>query len=71
MDNTQTQSLDFEWCSMEPGVGLSDLCGSLPTRDILFYNSVLAGPFQVRILYDSVILIIYVCGREWAAIPLF
>lgn len=32
---SQTHSLIFGWFFVEPGVGLSDPCGSLPTWEIL------------------------------------
>jgi len=39
---SQIQGLDLRWCCVEPGVGLSDPCGSFPTQDILwFYDSLL------------------------------
>ena len=31
----QTLGLDLGWCCVDPGVGLSDPCGSLPTQNIL------------------------------------
>ena len=33
--HSQTYDLIFGWSCVEPGVGLSDPCGSLPTWDIL------------------------------------
>ena len=32
---SQTYGLIFEWSSVEPGVGLNELYGFLPTQDIL------------------------------------
>jgi len=32
---SQTQGLSFEWSPVDPGVGLGDPCGSLPTYLIL------------------------------------
>jgi len=32
--------MDLEWSSVQPGVELDGLCGSLPTQDVLwFYGS--------------------------------
>ena len=33
--HSQTHSLFFGWFFEDPGVGLNDPCGSLPTQDVL------------------------------------
>jgi len=33
--HSQTLGLNFVWSCVEPGVGLGDPCGSLPTQGIL------------------------------------
>ena len=40
---SQTQDWDFGWCCVEPGVGLSDPCGSLPTQRY-YTNSIISLP---------------------------
>jgi len=35
-----SEGLDFGWCCVESGIGLSDPCGSIPSWDSLcFYDS--------------------------------
>lgn len=41
LDDSQTQGLHFGWFCVEPGVGLNDSCGSLPTGDTLQFCSMI------------------------------
>jgi len=38
----------FGWCCVVPWVGLSNLCGSLPTQDILCFCDSMTSPFLRR-----------------------
>jgi len=45
---SQTQSLDFGWSCVKPGVGLGDPCGSLPTLWFCGSNCVCpSGVFKI------------------------
>lgn len=37
LDNARTYGLIFEWSYVESGVGLDNVCGSLPTWDSLWF----------------------------------